>query len=88
MMFKLRCRMTNVKHNFKNMYEDQQCQLCLTEEERQPHLFQCEVLIDTCEELAENIDVEFEDLFSTKDKQETFIKLFCKVWQMRAHLLE
>ena len=87
LLFKFRTRMAEFKNNFRNKYENLQCRLCKSEIEDQPHLFYCQILINNCEELAENSDIEFEDIFSTNLKQQQkAIKLIAKIWKVREKL--
>ena len=46
LIFNLRSRMTEVKNNFKNDFEDLACRACGLEEETQQHVLQCKVLKD------------------------------------------
>ena len=41
LIFKLRCKVTNVKMNMKGMYNQFQCQICEEEEESQFHIYEC-----------------------------------------------
>ena len=61
--------MTEVKHNFRSKYADQTCPLCLSEEDSLYHLLSCQKLLDNCKALAENINVEHEDIFLTSAKR-------------------
>ena len=63
LLVKLRTRMYGVKANFRNHYGNQQCRLCKTEIEDQPHLFMCQKIIENCDSLAENTQVEYEHIF-------------------------
>ena len=71
-LINLRTRMINVKDNFKNMYEsnDLLCVLKCGKYEDQQHLLECDVLIDKCTALYEDATVNYEDLFSTENKQQ------------------
>ena len=69
LLFNFRTRMSNVKVNFKNGYTDLTCKLGCKEEESQQHLFQCEFLLRSCEELANNITVEYEDIYGNMKQQ-------------------
>ena len=44
LIFKLRCRVTEVKANLKSMYDNTDCGACGQEEESQEHVIKCEVL--------------------------------------------
>ena len=49
------------------------------EEEDQFHLFNCQNILNNCEALAENIEIEYEDIFSTTPKkQENVAKLLMR----------
>ena len=87
LLFKLRTRMAEFRNNFRNKFENIQCKLCKREIDEQQHMFYCEVLINNCETLAENIKIEYEDIFSTKLKQYKAIKLISKIWKVRENLM-
>ena len=87
LLVKLRTRMYGVKVNFKNHYENHQCRLCKAEMEDQPHLFMCQKLIENCESLAENTQVEYEDIFGTTNKQLKAMALFEKIHETRDKLI-
>ena len=87
-LFKFRTRMAKLKNNFKNMFKDVFCQLCQTDEECQSHLFYCDILLKNCKDLAENTEVEYEDIFNSKLKQVKAIKLLSKIWKTRNYLLD
>ena len=40
-IFKMRCRVTDVKTNFKAKYESFECEVCKKEEETQKHIIEC-----------------------------------------------
>ena len=80
--------MAEFKNNFRGKYEDIQCKLCKSNIDDQHHIFYCEILIDNCKELAENVKVEYEDIFLTKSKQRKSIKLISKIWKVRQKLIE
>ena len=81
--------MVDVKNNFKNKYDDMLCPLCKTEEEDQFHLFNCVRIVNNCHDLAENIEVEYEDIFSpVKKKIEKAAQLLMKIWEVREKMLK
>ena len=43
-IFKMRCRVTELKTNLKGIYDTYECSLCGKEEETQSHILECEVL--------------------------------------------
>ena len=52
LIFKLRCRMTNLKCNFKGNYDTLECRVCKIEEENQEHVInKCKKLNEDTEEL-------------------------------------
>ena len=61
LIFKLRCKVTNLKMNFKGMYDDFECSACGIEEETQEHV------VMNCKMLNENKlrkNVEYEKIFN------------------------
>ena len=88
LLFKLRTRMVQVKRNFKSAFQSLVCDLCEIEEDDQHHLLSCQVLLKQCSELYNDISVEYNDLFSTSEKQLQAVKLFKKVLQIREKLLQ
>ena len=88
LLFKFRTRMIDVKINYRNRYLDSTCQLGCDSEESQSHLFECEVLINKCEDLANNVKVEYEDIFGDRTSQIDAIKLLTKMWNTREQILE
>ena len=87
LLFKLRTRMVQVKRNFKSSFVSLECDLCQIDEEDQYHMLSCEVLLKECKELYNDESVEYEDIFSTTEKQLQAVKLFEKVLQTREKLL-
>ena len=59
LLVNFRTRMYQVRQNYKKQYEDTLCQLCKTEREDQQHLFMCPEIIKECEELANNVEIEY-----------------------------
>ena len=68
MLFKFRTRITDLKINFRNRYVDLS------------HLFQCDVLINKCEYLANNIKIKYENIFGELKQQIETIKLLKMIW--------
>ena len=79
--------MSNLKLNFRNGHNDLSCQLGCSNEESQKHLFECNFLLRNCQDLADNIKVEYEDIFGDIDKQIDAIKLISKMWTVRGKLI-
>ena len=69
-VFKIRTRMTDVKNNFKNKYENLNCDKCKEKnqhnEETQEHIYKCANLVENTG-LFENI---FKDTHETKTMKE------------------
>ena len=62
-IFKLRCKMINLKMNFKGKHETHECRACGKHEETQEHVYdQCKTLIELSKEQNENI--EYKKLFN------------------------
>ena len=80
--------MTEMKINYKNSFSDLKCQLGCNESDEQKHLFECDVLLNNCEKLANNVTVEYEDIFSEEiGKQLNAIKLIAQIWNTRQKLI-
>ena len=60
LLFKLRCRVTEVKVNFRGKYDNLECRACDKEEESQQHILVCQVL-DRKNNFEE---IEYEKLFN------------------------
>ena len=60
LVFKLRCRVTEVKVNFRGKYDNLECRACDKEEESQQHILVCQVL-DRKNNFEE---IEYEKLFN------------------------
>ena len=76
-----------MKNNFKNSYTDLTCQLGCTESDEQPHLFECEILLNKCKHLSENVHIEYEDIFEDERKQINAVKLLKHILQTRKKIL-
>ena len=81
-------RQIKVKCNYKNKYFNHNCDLCTSnEKDDQYHLMHCEFMINNCKKLANNITVEYEDLFEDNEKQFKAAKLVCEVWEKRKEIV-
>ena len=88
-LFKFRVREIDVKINYRNKYRDVKCTLCNSgEDDSQFHLFSCQAIIDSCDPLANNINVEYEDIFDDISKQGPAIKLLVEIMKTRTKLME
>ena len=45
-IFKMRCKVMNVKMNMKSMHESHECRVCLKENETQEHVFRCKEIFE------------------------------------------
>ena len=80
--------MIKVKMNFKNMFNNNVCDLCKEEEDSIQHCLECTVLLNECSDLYNDRIVRFEDLFGNLAAQIRAVKLFEKVLEKRKQLLE
>ena len=83
LIFKLRCRTTEVKMNMKSFYESYECRACGNENESQKHIINCKILIEMNKE-SDNI-VEYEKIFSDCVKEQ---KMICKQFNRNMKILE
>ena len=74
MIFRLRCRVTDVKSNFKGKYENLECNFCY-EEENQKHILECKALNENRNENNEKYEKipEYEEIL--KDNAKNQIKI-------------
>ena len=83
LLFKLRCRTTDVKMNKKGLYEDYSCRACGLENESQKHI------TTYCENLRknnnENQTIEYEKLFGSDISAQ---KIICKQFKQNMRILE
>ena len=77
--------MLSVKDNFKNDYanNDLLCSLQCGEYEDQQHLLDCDILIQNCEALYNDMTVKYDDIFSKETKQLEAVRLYAKVLKTR-----
>ena len=54
LIFKLRCKVTNLKMNAKGIHDEFDCEICKTEEESQKHIFECKQIYQMKGEKQEN----------------------------------
>ena len=52
------------------------------------HLFNCDRILENCEALANNLNVEYEDIFDIVTKQAAVPKLLCKIMESRTYFIE
>ena len=86
LLFKLRCRMTKVGYNFGKKVP---CPLCKIHEDSQEKILDCIILKINCEELYQQKDEKYEDIFSPNlTKLEKIANIFQKCFESREELLE
>ena len=74
-IFKLKCRVTEVKVNFKGKYDDElECRACGIEEESQKHIIMCKALNENKE--VENLN--YENIFNGTVKEKLKIATMFK----------
>ena len=74
-IFKLKCRVTEVKVNFKGKYDDElNCRACGIEEESQKHIIMCKALNENKE--VENLN--YENIFNGTVKEKLKIATMFK----------
>ena len=87
-LFKLRCRMINVKQNFKSLYkENKWCKTCYLFPETQQHLYVCPVLRIKCSQLIDFSQMDQRMIFQNERRQEKFVKSYHLLLQAREDLL-
>ena len=87
LIFKLRCRVTEAKFNFKGIYDTYECDLCGKEDENQEHILLCSELIKRNKEIDEI--PEYSKLFDGKiDDQLKIAKVFQQNMNLKQKLLK
>ena len=77
LIFKLRCQVTDIKENMKNMYDAHACGACGQERENQKHVLQCNMIRKHHEEYVKTENIEYEEIWSNNvDKQLDIAKIF------------
>ena len=88
MLFKFRTRMYSVKANFRSKYENNMlCDLCLTSDCSQSHLFICPVIKAFVPELVDT-PVKYEHIFGSTNQMKEAVKLLEKICEIREQLIE
>ena len=89
LLFALRSRTTESLANFKTMHGDISCKLCeLDIPQTDKHLLECSKIIENCPRLYNNINTEYEDIFSDIDKQKDAVLLYKEVFKTKMDLGE
>ena len=81
LLFSMRCRVNQMKTNYKSKYEDNmQCLLCSSNvEESEIHLLRCDGIICKKEVKDESQKIEYKDIFADLKKQIFAVKTWRKV---------
>ena len=86
LLFKLRCRLTETKTNFKGLYNNYMCDLCDQEEETQEHLFRCTEILKRKVEIERN---DYEKIFNgTIHDQILMTRIFRENMKIRDEILK
>ena len=64
LIFKLRCRVTDLKTNLRGAYDSHECGICNEEDETQEHILKCKG--QTNMEKGKNVIPDYENLFHGK----------------------
>ena len=81
LLFKCRVRELPVKANYRNRYQNVKCSLCREGfDDTQYHLFHCVGIIAQCDILANNVEMEYEDIFGDISRQIPVAKLLSEIW--------
>ena len=85
LLFSLRCRVNEVKCNYKSKYRnDMSCSLCSSNvDESEMHLLQCEAIVSEPEVKDDISEIEYSDIFSDIKKQIKAVKIWKKIFRIR-----
>ena len=77
--------MTDIKMNYKGIYDSFECSACKEEEESQTHMFECKEILKKYEEdYKEEYKVEYEKFFDGKVKDQVEIaRIFKKLMKIK-----
>ena len=79
--------MSDVRMNFKNMYQDYNCDLCDEGlSQSVSHLLDCSTIQRNCSEVYNNCDVEFHDIFKDPKLQLQATRLFTAIFATKTKL--
>ena len=77
LIFKLRCKVVNIKMNMKNEYDTYECNVCYSEDESQEHIYKCAEIWKLKEEKYENIH-NYEKIISGSVKEKVEVSRIFK----------
>ena len=83
LLFRLRCRTTDVKMNMKRLYDTYECRACGLENESQNHVTNCKIILEMNEESKHEMN--YEKIFSNNVSEQREI---CKQFQQNMKILE
>ena len=79
--------MTQVKENFKKMFENTNCDICETNApQSDSHLLECTKMIEICPILNDDYETEYLDVFGDIQNQVRVTKLFAKIFEVKEKL--
>ena len=90
LLFSMRCRVNQLKCNYKTKYaNNMSCSLCLSDEqESELHLLRCEAIVSE-PEIKDDINlIEYTDIFSDIRKQIRAVKVWKKIFRIRKWKME
>ena len=88
-LFKFRTRMNNVKSNFKGIYSDFSCPLCLQAEDRNEHLLLCIKIKEKSTKIRLNTSAKYMDIFSPSiEKMIETVDLLDAAMKVREEIIE
>ena len=88
LLFKFRTRMYSVKTNFRSQFENNVlCDLCLTSECTQGHLFVCPVIRVFVPELV-STSVTYDYIFGSTEQMKEAVQVLEKICEIREQLIE
>ena len=81
LFFKLRTRMTDIKMNYKGIYDSFECSACKKEEESQAHIFESKEIAKKNEEVYK---LEYDKIFEGKvEEQVEIARIFKKLMKIK-----
>jgi hypothetical protein len=86
-LFSLRSRTTNSRANFRSMHENTMCNLCEANVDQTDfHLIDCSKIIQNCQQLHNDVETEYEDLFAHSEKQLKATRLYMGIFEAKEKL--
>ena len=88
-LFALRSRMTKVKKNFSNQFNNNLlCKLGCSDMDSQEHLLECIYIQDKMKDKSTLAETEYSDLFGTVKQQCDIVKIFSEILEIREVMTE